>query len=239
MSASMSFKDDDWGCEHISMIGDDALSIISCKVSVTDLTKLSAKLTETVVDTSWMSDLDQGTRRAYQKTVAETSRVLCEIFKKVPSSPVAEDFGELMVSIGSARALKSLLGHTEVPLAELWKPQLKQNEGFDFHTVCPNGFLNFGEAKYSRVSSPHGLAISQASDFVEAEKHLRDYVHLSKICPGPAALLNDDKFGVVAAFSLLGKNHEVIMGNALRSAIDFSKSRGIKQIFLVGVSNDA
>lgn len=239
MSASTSCADDDWGCEHFSMTGDEGLSITSCKVSVKDLSKLSVKLAETVVDTSWMTNLDLGTRRAYQKTVAETSAALCAIFKAVPSSPVAEDFGELMVSMGSARALKSLLGHAEVPLAELWKPQLKQNEGFDFHTICGKGMLNFGEAKYSGSGSPHGLAISQAASFIEAEKHYRDYVHLSSICPGPAELLNEDKFGLVAAFSLHGKNHALIMSNALRSAIELSKKHGIKQIFLVGVSNDA
>ncbi|WP_329893838.1 hypothetical protein [Stenotrophomonas sp. SMYL20] len=239
MSAGTSCTDVDWGCEHSPMAGDAALSIVSCRVSVKDISKLSARLAETVVDTSWMAALDKGTQRAYRKTVEETSAILCEIFKVVPGSPVAEEFGELMVSMGSARALKSLLGHTEVPLAELWKPQRKQNEGFDFHTICGNGRLNFGEAKYSGNGSPHGLAISQVSDFIEAEKHHRDYVHLSSICPEPAELLANDEFGVVAAFSINGKNHVTIMNNALASAIELSKKFGLKQIFLVGVSNDA
>lgn len=239
MSAGTSCTDVDWGCEHSPMAGDATLSILSCRVSVKDISKLSARLTETVVDTSWMAALDKGTQRAYRKTVEETSEILCNIFKSVPGSPVGEEFGELMVSMGSARALKSLLGHAEVPLAELWKPQRKQNEGFDFHTICGNGRLNFGEAKYSGSGSPHGLAISQVSDFIEAEKHHRDYVHLSSICPGPAELLANDEFGVVAAFSINGKNHAAIMNNALVSAIELSKKFGLKQIFLVGVSNDA
>ncbi|CTP91595.1 hypothetical protein XTPLMG728_2953 [Xanthomonas translucens pv. poae] len=237
---SNNFVDVEWGCEHSSMLGNDELSIICCKVSVTDIAMLAEKLAATVIDTSWMADLDLGTRRAYEYTVAETSQALCKIFSGASlNSTVAEEFGEVMVSMGSARALKSLFGHSEVPLAELWKPQLKQNEGFDFHTVCGSGMLNFGEAKYSGVGSPHGPAINQASDFIVAKKHLRDYVHLSSLCPAPAELLNSDKFGVIAAFSLVGNNHDLIMKNALKSALGLSKKHKLSQIFLVGVSNDA
>lgn len=211
-----------------------------CRVSVRSLEKLASELAKTVVDTSWMTKLDKGTQRAYEYTVSETAKVLCDIFSSIaPDCQMSEEFGELMVSMGSARALRQVFGHAEIPLAELWKPQIKQNEGFDFHTVCGSGMLNFGEAKYSSISSPHGAAIIQASKFISAQKHLRDYVHLSKICPGGASLLDEDKFGVVAAFSLCGVNHNLIMANAMKSAISLASDHGLTQVFLVGVSNDA
>lgn len=210
-----------------------------CRVSVQDVSKLAAQLASVVVDTSWMTHLDLGTQRAYRRTVGETAQILCEIFAKVSAnSAIAEEFGEVMVSMGSARALKMVFGHVEVPLAELWKPQRKQNEGFDFHTICGKGMLNFGEAKYSGDKSPHGLALNQASQFISEEKHLRDHPNLSRICPDAADLLNEDKFGVIAAFSLNGKNHDLIMKNALSSATAMAKKHGLKQVFLVGVSND-
>lgn len=100
MSASVSFKDDDWGCEHISMIGDDALSIISCKVSVTDLTKLSAKLTETVVDTSWMSDLDQGLDGHIRRPLQRRLRCFAKYSKKCPAHPWQRTSGSLWFRLG-------------------------------------------------------------------------------------------------------------------------------------------
>lgn len=233
-----SISDADWGCDHFDLSSPPTANIRACRVSITDITKLAAELTRTVVDTSWMSHLDKGARRAYEKTVAETADLLVEIFSAVdPASGVAADFGELMVSMGSARALKMVFSHSEVPLSELWKPQVKQNEGFDFHTICPGSFVNFGEAKYSSTGNPHGLALEQISDFLTAEKHYRDRTHLVNIVPASAInKLDDNEFGVIAAFSLNSKNQELVINNAVKAAEKLAAKHQISQIFLVGVS---
>ncbi len=176
-------SDTDWGCDYFEVETHKPIGKIKvCHVIVTDINIISEALTKRVLDTSWMTNLDVGSRRAYDRTVQETAAALVQIFKstKAPSD-VGSEFGEIMVSIGSTKALEKIFDHEILPIAELWKPQLKQNEGFDFHTVCTNDYINFGEAKYSGSTNPHGNAITQSLGFIDDEKHLRDYVHLREL----------------------------------------------------------
>ncbi|MDH1145161.1 hypothetical protein N5C60_11085 [Pseudomonas mosselii] len=231
----------EWGCSHYEIA--DSLGyrdVKICLVSVRSLKDFSEKLTGTVLDTSWMMSLDRGVRRQYDYTVRETAAALVEVFGKTSAEgTIGAEFGELMVSIGSARALEQVFEHVRLPIAELWKPQLKQNEGFDFHTVCGSKFINFGEAKYSGSSNPHGLAIGQASDFIKVEKHFRDRAHLEKLaCPISISNLDDDKFGVVAAFSVNSDNPMLIFKNALESAKAFVGENSVSGFYLVGVKED-
>ena len=120
---------------------------------------------------------------------------------------------------------------------ELWKPQKKQNEGFDFHTVCSNEFINFGEAKYSGSTNPHGNAINQSKGFVDDQKHLRDYVHLRALASEAAVEnLNNDSFGIVASFSINTEDPFKILKNAIESAQEKLNLDSIKAVYLVGVS---
>ena len=142
-----------------------------------------------------------------------------------------------MVSIGSARGLEQIFLHSKVPIAELWKPQAKQNEGFDFHTVCGRDLINFGEAKFSSSKNPHGPAIIQAGRFISEEKHLRDRAHLVNLVqPKSISHLDNDDFGVIVAFSINSPNPLGIFKNALETAQSFATENGIENIYLVGVS---
>lgn len=232
-------SDADWGCDYVEI--DDVAAkknIKVCYVKIKDIRKVSEALTIKVLDTSWMMNLDVGSKRAYDKTVQETANELVEIFQSISKpSDVGSEFGEIMVSIGSTKALEKIFSHVILPIAELWKPQIKQNEGFDFHTVCHNNLINFGEAKYSGITSPHGNAINQASKFIEDEKHLRDYVHLKNIVSSTAIdNLNNDSYGVVASFSINAVNPLDVLNNAIASAQDKLNSSKIKAVYLVGVS---
>jgi hypothetical protein len=232
------YRDPTWGSEYYDYphLASDNIKI--CLVSVTEVKILALELVNIVTATSWMLELDNTTRRAYERTVADTASILVEIFNEIEQDPSAltEDFGELMVSLGSARALELIFSHRSVPLAELWKPKLKQNEGFDFHTECPTSLVNFGEAKYSKKSSPHGLSVRQIDKFLEQEKHLRDGVHLAQLCSqATMANLNSDRFGMVAAFSINGRNASVILENARNAASEVAKKHNVEQVFIVGV----
>lgn len=243
MSTSGVISDTKWGCEHSDIPALANGNIRACRVSVSDIAKLAVELTETVVNTSWMAALDKGARRAYEKTVAETADLLVQIFRATaisqPAATIQGDFGELMVSMGAARALNQIFSHHEVPLAELWKPQAKQNEGFDFHTVCPNDRVHFGEAKYSSTKSPYGVAIDQIIDFLTAEKHYRDRNNLEKLVSANAIKnLDDEDFGVVAAFSINAANPELVIKNAITKAKALASAHQITQIYLVGVTYD-
>lgn len=244
MSSGGVFSDIDWGCDHSDMSALATGNIRACKVSVSDIGKLAGELTRTVIDTSWMTSLDKGARRAYERTVAETAELLVRIFNTTslagPGSAIQGDFGELMVSMGAARALCQVFSHHEVPLAELWKPQIKQNEGFDFHTVCGSERVHFGEAKYSAKKSPHGIAIDQVAEFLAAEKHFRDRTHLEKLVSTVAIRnLDDDDFGVVAAFSVNAANPDTVLKNAIENAKILASNHKISQIYLVCVIHES
>jgi hypothetical protein len=241
LSLSSEIEDSDWGCCYQTVI--DALGgtgIKVCLVKVKNLNEFAVRITNLVLDNSWMTALDHGTRRAYETTVGETAHALVQIFKQTTvQGTVGSEFGEVMVSIGSARALEQIFKHVSIPIAELWKPQKKQNEGFDFHTICSSDHINFGEAKFSGSTSPHGLAISQSDQFVSAKKHLRDRVHLVNLASKKSIEnLDQDNFGVIASFSLNTKNPLTIFKNAIESAAQVAASQKITNFYLVGVSDE-
>lgn len=230
--------DQEAGCEYREVLQEKGAGKVRlCYVRVSDIRKIAEELTRYVQDTSWMAELDKGTKRSYEHTVAETTKALVRIFKEtVKNNAVAGEFGELMVSMSSARALNVIFEHSIIPLAELWKPQLRQNEGFDFHTVCKEEFINFGEAKFSSSASPHGKAISKAASFIEEEKHFRDRVHLISLVKQEAINnLDNDDFGVVAAFSINANNPLTVLNHANVAAQIAFSSDSIKKVYLVGV----
>lgn len=233
------YSDADWGCDYFEVEAATPIGKIRvCHVIVNDIKIISEALAKKVLDTSWMTSLDVGSRRAYDRTVQETAAALVEIFESTKTTTdVGSEFGEVMVSIGSTKALEKIFKHVILPIAELWKPQLKQNEGFDFHTVCTDELINFGEAKYSGSSNPHGNAINQSKGFIDDEKHLRDYVHLRELASKKAIYnLNNDNFGIVASFSLNTADPLHILRNAIESAQEKLNLDSIKAVYLVGVS---
>ncbi|WP_444885731.1 hypothetical protein [Microbulbifer sp. PSTR4-B] len=233
------YSDTDWGCDYFEIETDTSIGKIKvCHVVVNDIKIISEALAKKVLDTSWMTNLDVGSKRAYDRTVQETASALIEIFESTTTpSDVGSEFGEVMVSIGSTKALEKIFSHVILPIAELWKPQIKQNEGFDFHTVCSDMFINFGEAKYSGSANPHGNAINQSKGFIDDEKHLRDFVHLRELASDAAVEnLNNDSFGIVASFSINTSDPLEVLKNAINSAKSKLSSDSIKAVYLVGVS---
>lgn len=245
MSISLIFSkeidDNEWGCSYQEVenfLGKTGIRV--CFVKIKNLNEFALKITNKVLDNTWMTNLDHGTRRSYETTVNETASALIKIFRETSNQgSIGPEFGEVMVSIGSARALEQVFNHISVPIAELWKPQKAQNEGFDFHTTCTSDCINFGEAKYSSNTSPHGLAITQAHDFVSEKKHLRDRVHLINLVNKESIdNLDLDKFGVVASFSLNAKNPLTIFKNAMDSAEKVVAVHTITNFYLVGVQDE-
>lgn len=233
--------DASWGCEFTEILNSTDMQFVRlCHVHVSQISQISKMLATSVVDTSWMADLDEGAREAYEYTVQETAALLIQIFKAAEKAgTIVEDFGELMVSMGAAKSLEVLFSHTLIPIAELWKPQAKQNEGFDFHSVCSADYLNFGEAKYSSSSTTYGIALDQANDFLSTKKHKRDWVHLTSLA-SPASIqnLNNNLHGVVAAFSIHAKDHLTVYKNALQRAVEFAKERNVSFVYMVGVTHE-
>lgn len=244
LSYNRIFKEETWGATFSEVVSiSSTTNIFVCHVSISDLKKIATELSQTVTDHSWIISLDERARRAYETTAKKTAEKLVELFKTTltADNKIAGEFGELMVSMGSSKALEIVFGHRCLPIAELWKPKLSQNEGFDFHTVCPEEIINFGEAKFSSSSSasPYGSAGagSQANTFIKGNKHLMDNIHLGSLAGEKAALnLDGDLFGVVLAFSLNAQKPLAVFENALNDSQTYEHLKKAKSIYIVGVS---
>jgi hypothetical protein len=244
------FPEETWGAtfQEVKSISDLG-NVFICHTIVADLDKIAFELSNKVIDHAWVTDLDNTARRAYETTARKTAQALVEIFRTTKSegNKIASEFGELMVSMGSSKALEVVFGHRCLPIAELWKPKLAQNEGFDFHTVCTKNIINFGEAKFSTSSSPYGGnsgdtsgAGGQADGFISATKHLMDGVHLKSLAGEDATSnLDNDEFGVVLAFSINAVNPLLIFKNAIENSKTYEHLKKAKNIYIVGVSHDS
>lgn len=237
-----------WGSTFAEVVNITALDkVFICHAQIGDLTKVASELANDVFEQNWILGLDTTARRAYEATATRTAKELVEIFNKtISNNSVTSEFGELMVSMGASKALEIVFKHRCIPLAELWKPKLSQNEGFDFHTVCPNSLINFGEAKFSSNASPYGGtsgessgAGGQADGFIAASKHLMDGIHLQHLAAEGMSYLNTDQFGVVLAFSINAANPLLILKNALEQSETYDNLKAAKNIYIVGVSHES
>lgn len=243
------FNEATWGATFREVIANSATgNVFICHASVVDLERIAVELSNRVTDQSWIIALDHRARRAYENTASKTAKKLIEVFKSdlTVDSKVSSEFGELMVSMGSSKALEVIFRHRSLPIAELWKPKLSQNEGFDFHTVCGESIINFGEAKFSSSASPYGGntgessgAGGQADGFISERKHLMDNVHLGSIAGEMAATnLDGDVFGIVLAFSINANNPLLILRNAFEQIETYDNLKKAKNIYIVGISYD-
>jgi hypothetical protein len=238
LSKTKAWRDKSWGCKHFA-ISDSFKSenVHVCYLHVSDLNKIALKLTESVQDTSWIMTLDNRAQRAYKDTAQATVSKLVDIFQKAQDQDqIGKEFGELVVSMGAMRALQVVFGHSLIPVSEIWKPQLSGNEGFDFHTSCQTPLINFGEAKFKSLSSSFRSAIEQSDRFILKKKHLRDSIHLEKLFSEEANInLENDDFGVVAAFSINSNNPLKTLQRALETLSEFESIDDANVIYLVGV----
>lgn len=256
MTIQLSYNDEhddnDWGAKFYKIVDNVGLdNIFVCHTTITDISKIANKLSEKVMDNFWVTDLDITPRRSYEGIVAKTAEKLVGIFNNAITvdGRVASQFGEIMVSMGASRALEIIFSHISVPISELWKPKLSGNEGFDFHTVCPDNIINFGEAKFSSSNgqSPYGGisgessgAGGQADGFIGETTHHKDGVHLVHLVEKDAMdNFNSDVFGVVLAFSLNGNNPLIVLKNAIQKVSTYENLKQAKNIYIVGISHAA
>lgn len=235
-------KDDDWGCTHTEVTSSANSKIHLCHVNISDLEKIALELSQSVMDTSWIMDMDEGARRSYKRTAFDTANSLIEVFNTtIDTNKVAGEFGELMVSMGSSRSLDVIFQHISLPISELWKPQRKQNEGFDFHTVCNENIINFGEAKFKSLpaASPVSAAADQANSFFSEDKHFRDRVHLVNLVHDDAiSNLNKGLCGMVIAFSMNAIDPLTVYKNAISKVESLSFFDEIDNVYIVGVRHE-
>src|SRR5690349_1320798 len=110
-----------WGCAYQQVVDSPGLPNVKlCFVEVTNLSAFAAVITRGVLDKSWITSLDPIIQKAYDKTVTQTANKLVGIFQATSATgTLGADFGELMVSMGSAYALEKIFSHLRIPIAEL------------------------------------------------------------------------------------------------------------------------
>ena len=109
---------------------------INCiHIQIKDLNKVVSEMTSEISDTSWINNLKELDKLAFNATAKRTiDKVVNEIFSKV-SNGLNEDIGEYLVSFSAQNTLVSHYNHKKIPLAELLKEKVSGNPGFDFHTI--------------------------------------------------------------------------------------------------------
>lgn len=234
-------KDEEWGCIHTEVTSCENPKIHLCHVNISDLKKIALELSISVIDSSWIMNMDEGARRSYKRTALDTANSLVEVFNAaIDGDRVSGEFGELFVSMGSSRSLEVIFQHISLPIAELWKPQRSRNEGFDFHTVCNKNVINFGEAKFKSIpaASPVSDAADQANAFFLEDKHFRDRVHLVNLVHADAiSNLDEEIFGMVIAFSMNAKDPLIVYKNAISKVKSLPSFNKIDSVYIVGVSH--
>ncbi len=111
------FHDENWGAVFAEVKKSSSSdNIFVCHTTVSNLSKIATELSRAVMDRSWIMNLDAGAKRAYDRTAAETAELLVKIFtnKVLVEDKISTDFGEIMVSMGSARALEVIFSHSAI-----------------------------------------------------------------------------------------------------------------------------
>lgn len=95
ISYGQAILDASWGCEFTEVLDSTGVQFVKlCHVHVSQISQISKMLASSVVDTSWMVELDEGAREAYEYTVQETADLLINIFKAAEEAgSVIDEFG--------------------------------------------------------------------------------------------------------------------------------------------------
>ena len=191
---------------------------INClHIKIKDFKPIVQEFETYISDTSWINNLDEISKKVYKVNAEKTiDKIVTDIIGGITTN-VNQDIGEFIVSYSAQLALEIKFYHQRIPLAELLKEKVLGNPGFDFHTISPNNFLVFGEAKFSLDSTPRARALNQIVKFIGD----RDNAELKWLEPfldpiTKTNIIKDDK-GYAAAFSLNGENIITILNNAIAS----------------------
>ena len=208
-------------------------------LNITDHKSYAKNMIHEVCDNSWIAKLDAISRRAYEKTVERTAEKLTEIFELQSfDSQLKDDFGEYMISISSVACLVEQLAHQRLPIAELWKEKVTGNPGFDFHTISPQVFFAFGEAKYRSRSNAYGEAARQVAEFIDLEKDFGELANLRNFSADAATKLANDKIrSFTLAFSINSDDYMYIFQNAIKNENVKKIATCAQELYLVGVKH--
>lgn len=204
-------------------------------IEITDINSHAKALITEINDTSWISELESIAKMSYEDIALKTIKRLVKIFESV-NNKVTKDFGEFMVSMSSGNCLKDKHNHKVLPLAEIWKPKLLQNEWFDFHTLSPAEKFSFWEAKYVSDGNSYNEAAKQAYNFSVENKDKRDGVHLRYFGSSIAIQnLENNKRWFVVSFSINSEDYKNTLMRTLKNRYIRKLSKCCDELYIIGV----
>lgn len=204
-------------------------------IEIDDINSHAEQLVTDIQNTSWISKLDPIPQASYTVTAHNSIQKLVQIFKSVDNK-VTKDFGEFLVSMSSGYCLRDKESHQVLPLSEIWKSKLSNNDGFDFHTITPDDYISFGEAKYVTTGNSYTTSAEQAFRFFGESKDQADAVHLMHLCsPSSVEKLIKKERCCIVAFSLNSEDYKTILHNSLENKDIISLSKECHELFIIGV----
>ena len=214
----------------------EGCDILLVGVEVKNTEEYVKNLVKSIIDTSWISDLDEVAQISYKANSTKTVKKIVDIFNS-HEGDVKGDIGEYIVSLSAVDVLCMTYSHHKIPLSELWKSKLIGNDGFDFHTVTPISKINFGEAKYNYISNPYTVAAKQVIRFIEEEKDDSDLIHIQSLEPHIGVKPDYEKksFNYSISFSVNSEDVKSIIENSLESEDVKNLAKRSKQLFVIGV----
>ncbi len=217
----------------------DLSSVSKCEVTclhvkITDFKKIVKSFEKNISNTSWIKKLKSLEQLTFRNNVKKTiEKIVNEIIAK-SKNRITTDIGEYIVSYSAQHALKLKHSHSKIPLAELLKEKISGNPGFDFHTICLDDYLIFGEAKFSLTTTPKRKALKQIVDFIDDRDNAELLWLKPFLKPSTITFITNGHRGYTAAFSFNGKNVNSAFTDALKSKI-VQKILKHKKLYLIAV----
>jgi hypothetical protein len=205
--------------------------IIFLRVTPENMESAIRQTLNELADLSWLNKLsDETLRIAFEKTASET---ISNLKVKVEND---ENIGEYLVSHLARKAIKTKLGHEEIPLMELLSRRVSGAEGFDFYTEkLSENLIVCGEAKYVKNRNSYGSSIEQIVRFVREQKHIKDITLIVNFtAENSRKKLVKGEHGVCAAFSSTSIDSTQLINN-MKANVDLHKLFDKKLILLVAV----
>jgi len=231
-------------CENINLLqygyGEHpCVWAIHIQINHNDFTEEGLTLVQSIQDESWLSKLDIVDQVTYEARMRPTIELLSQSIISTSEistlDDVKGDFAEYLISINAQNALVQK-GHTSIPLAEIWKEKIKNNPGFDFHTISPNTLFVFGEAKYAANNSSPSRAILQIAEFLLRRKHTKELSDLRTLSQSQEAAIKatQEQIGIAAAFSVRQVNVQSMINNAIYHS-RFKELLTRQEIYIIAV----
>ena len=213
-------------------------NVMFIRIEIENLEQTLDCIMKILMDLSWLNYFDQEyLKESYKKRACETVNDIKEKFSKCDESKLTSDAGEYVVSVLAKRALTIEFNYVDIPLSELIGKKISGNPGFDFHSQNSNtDTIIFGEAKYVAKETAHMRALKQVSEFIEAEKDIKDIADLEKFCTTNALqrAVNGNK-GFAVAFSAKKTTSDNIIESIQRKE-EFKKLLIHEEIIFVAVN---